>query len=107
MNGHHFLSPFPAFFIAGRHVQLPLDFPILTHDNNTCRFSKSDKGMFDLVYLYSESGDLQSAHIEHLPVGWKVRLPTDEYPVVFVTTAKETVYTFNIELPFEGMYWGE
>ena len=67
----------------------------------------AEKGLFDLVYVYSDSGDLQSAHLEKLPTGWKVRLPTEEYPVMFVTTHQDTIYTFNLKQPFEAIYWGD
>ena len=91
------------------HMKLPDQFRKKIEGGLECHLvlNAGEKGLFDLVYVYSDSGELQSAHIEQLPSGWKVRLPNEEYPLVFVITHKEEVYTFNLKQPFEALYWGE
>ncbi len=67
----------------------------------------AERGLFDMAYIYSDTGALLSSRIEHLPTGWSVRLPTKDYPIMFVTTHIDDVYTFNLEKPFEALYWGK
>ena len=91
------------------HKKLPETVREKVEDGLECHLilNAAERGMFDLVYVYSDSGDLLSANLENIPANWKVRLPTEEYPVMFVTTHQDTIYTFNLKQPFEAIYWGE
>ena len=67
----------------------------------------AEKGLFDLVYQYSGSGELQSAYIDKLPKDWQVRFPTEEFQLVLVRTDKDQYFTFNLKEPLKAVYWGE